>query len=116
MIGFAQRVTRRGRRRIAVLLTAGMMGLAVTGAVMVQSFRSGVEAAVPDDVEAVLPRQLLASVKDDPRALVDPTTARALQESLAETGIGDVALADRLLHSLNLALTDALSDVFTVQL
>ncbi len=54
------------------------------------------------------------SVKDDPRALVDPATARALQESLAETGIGDVAVADRLLSSLNLALTNALSDVFTL--
>ena len=92
----------------------GMMGLAITGIVMVQRFRSGVEAAVPDDVGAALPAQLLASVKDDPRVLVDPATARALQESLAETGIGDVAVADRLLSSLNLALTDALSDVFTV--
>ena len=72
------------------------------------------ETTVPDDVGAALPAQLLASVKDDPRALVDPATARALQESLAETGIGDVAVADRRLGSLNLALTDALSDVFTV--
>ena len=92
----------------------GMMGPAITGVVMVQRFRSGVEAAVPDDAGAALPAQLLASVKDDPRALVDPATARALQESLAETGMGDVAVADRRLGSLNLALTDALSDVFTV--
>ena len=93
----------------------GMMGLAVTGVVMVQRFRSGVDAAVPDDVEAALPTQLLASVKDDPRALVDPATARALQEAaIAKTGIRDVAVADRLLNSLNLALTEALSDVFTV--
>lgn len=70
--------------------------------------------AVPDDVGAALPAQLLASVKDDPRALVDPATARVLQESLAEAGIGDVVVADRLLNSLILALTDALSDVFTV--
>ena len=90
------------------------MGLVITGVVMVQRFRSGVEAAVPDDVEAVLPTRLLDSVKDDPQALVDPTTARALQEAIAETGIGDVVVADRLLSSLNLALTDALSDVFTV--
>ena len=92
----------------------GMMGLAITGVVMVQRFRLGVEGAVPDDVEAVLPTRLLDSVKDDPRALVDPATARTLQETIAETGIGDVGLADRLLSSLNLALTDALSDVFTV--
>lgn len=92
----------------------GMMGLAVTGVVMVQRFRSGVEAAVPDDLEAALPTRLLDSVKDDPRALLDPATAGALQESLAETGMGDIAMADRLLNSLNLALTNALGDVFTV--
>ncbi|MDE2787141.1 MAG: MFS transporter [Chloroflexota bacterium] len=92
----------------------GMMGLAITGVVMVQRFRLGVEAAVPDDLGAVLPTGLLAAVKDDPRALLDPATARALRESLAETGMGDVMVADRLLNQLNLALTDALSDVFTV--
>ena len=92
----------------------GMMGLAITGVVMVQWFRSGAEAAVPDDLDAAIPTQLLGSVKDDPRALLDPATAQALQKSLAETGIGDAAMADRLLNSLNLALTDALSDVFTV--
>ena len=81
---------------------------------MVQRFRSGVEAAFPNDLEAALPIQLLASVKNDPRALVDPATARALQEAIAETGIGEVVMADRLLNSLNLALTGALSDVFTV--
>ena len=92
----------------------GMMGLAITGVVMVQRFRLGVEATVPDDLEAALPTRLLGSIKDDPQALVDPTTARALQQSLAETGMADVAVADRLLNSLNLALTNALSDVFTV--
>ena len=92
----------------------GMMGLAITGVVMVQRFRSGVEATVPDDVKAALPTRLLASVKDDPQALVDPATARALQGSLAETDIGDAAVADHLLAWLNLALTNALSDVFTV--
>lgn len=92
----------------------GMTGLAITGVVMVQRFRSGVEAMVPDDLKAALPTQLLVSIKDDPQALLDPTTAQALQQSFAETVAVDVALADRLLNPLNLALTDALSDVFTV--
>ena len=92
----------------------GMMGLAITGVVMVQRFRLGVDATISDDLEAALPTRRLGSIKDDPQALLDPTTAQALQQSLAETGAGDIALADRLLNSLNLALTDALSDVFTV--
>ena len=90
----------------------GMMGLATTGVVMVQSFRSGMEAVVPDNVSADLPEGLLDSVKEDPRAVLDPSTAQALKETLAETG--DVSLADSLLNSLNLSLTGALSGVFTV--
>lgn len=92
----------------------GMTGLAITGVVMAQRFRSGVDATVPDDLDAALPTQLFASVKNDPQALLDPTTAQVLQQSLAETDSIDVALADLLLNALNLDLTNALSDVFTV--
>ena len=90
----------------------GMAGLAATGAVMVQSFRSGTEATVPDDVKAGLPEGLLNSVKEDPQALLDPATARTLQETVAEAG--DITVVDGLFNSLNLALKAALSDVFTV--
>ena len=92
----------------------GMIGLAATGVVMVQSFRSRVTATVPQNVATALPEGLLDSVTDDPQALLDPSTARALQETLADTGSGNVPVADSLLNSLNLALTEALSDVFTV--
>ncbi len=91
----------------------GMMGLAVTGVVMVQNFRAGIEAVVPDDVRAGLPEGLLDAVKEDPRAVLDPATAQALRETVAETGGGDLSVADSLLNALNLALTQALSDVFT---
>jgi len=92
----------------------GMMGLAVTGVVMVRSFRAGIVAVVPDNVRAGLPEGLLDAVKEDPRAVLDPTTAQALRETVAETGGGDLSVADSLLNSLNLALTQALSDVFTL--
>ena len=92
----------------------GMVGLAATGAVMVQSFRSGTDVTVPDDVRSALPEGLLDSVKEDPQALLDPDTAQELQESIAETGTGYVTVTDSLFNSLNLALTEALSDVFTV--
>ena len=92
----------------------GMIGLAATGVVMVQSFRSGTEAVVPDNVRTTLPEGLLDSIKQDPQALLDPATARVLKETVAEAGAGNAALADSLLNSLNIALTDALSDVFTV--
>ena len=91
----------------------GMIGLAVTGVVMVQSFRAGIGAVVPDNVRAGLPEGMLDAVKEDPRAVLDPATAQALRETVAGAGGGDLSVADSLLNSLNLALTQALSDVFT---
>ena len=91
----------------------GMMGLAVMGAVMVQGFRSAVEAAVSDSVRVALPEGLLDSVKQDPRALLDPATVEALKRTLAGAGNGDIPIADNLLAVLKDALAGALSNVFT---
>ncbi|MXY93838.1 MAG: MFS transporter [Caldilineaceae bacterium SB0670_bin_27] len=92
----------------------GMMGLAVMGAVLVQSFRLKVEARVPDEVRAALPAGLLDSVKENPQALLNPAEAEALREVLAEAGSDDSLIIDSLLDSLNAALADGLSNVFTV--
>ena len=92
----------------------GMMGLAATGVVMLQSFRSRTETMISDKVRAALPEGLLDSVKENPQALLDHARAESLRETLAATSAGDAPLADTLLNLLNLALTEALSDVFTV--
>ena len=90
----------------------GMIGLAVTGVVMAQRFSSGLDATIPANVRDALPVGTLDSLKEDPRALLDPAAAQSLRDTLAETGGGDGSLADNLLNSLNLALTAALNDVF----
>ena len=90
----------------------GMTGLAATGGVMVHGFRSATETTVPDSVKDALPEGLLESVQQDAQALVDPALAQTLEETVAEAGLEDVAA--HLLNSLNLALAEALSDVFTV--
>ena len=46
--------------------------------------------------------------------MLDPATAQALRDTIAENGAGGVTVTDSLLNSLNLALTEALSHVFTV--
>ena len=89
-----------------------LVGLAATGAVMVRSFRSDMEATVPDNVKSSLPEGLLELVKEDPQALMDPVTAQALKETVVEAV--DIMVANSLLDSLHLALKEALSDVFTV--
>ena len=92
----------------------GMMGLTATGIVMTVSFRSGMVAVVPESIKANLPEGLLDRVTEDPRAALDSATAQALKDTLAQTGAGDGSLADGLLNSLNLALTGALNNVFTL--
>ena len=80
---------------------------------MVGSFHSETEAMVSESVRSELPEGLLDSVKDDPSALLDPNTARSLRDTLADTGSEGASVADNLLDSLNLALAQALGDVFT---
>ena len=92
----------------------GMVGLAATGAVMLGRFRRGVDALVPAEVRGVLPEGLLDAVKGDPRALVDPAAAEALRTAAAGPGRANLAAAEGLLDALDLALTGALGDVFTV--
>lgn len=46
--------------------------------------------------------------------MLDPATAQALRDTIAETGAGGVTVTDSPLNSLHLALTEALSHVFTV--
>ena len=79
---------------------------------MVQSFRSGTDATVPNNVKSSLAEGLLDSAKEDPQAPLDPDKAQALKETVA--GAGDITVANSLPNSLNLALEKALSDVVTV--
>ena len=60
------------------------------------------------------PGQPDPAMKQNPEALLDPATAQALRRNLADTGGLDAPAADALLNSLHLALTGALSNVFTV--
>ena len=68
----------------------------------------------PGNVRAGLPEGLLDLVKEDPRSPLDPAAAQGLKETLAGANGGDVSVADNLLDSLNLALAEALNDVFAV--
>ena len=86
----------------------GLMGLAATGAVLVQSFRTSVAATIPDEVKAVLPDGFIDSVTENPQALLDPATAVSMQESL------DIQLTDQVLNYLNAALAGGLGNVFIV--
>ncbi|MDE0198116.1 MAG: hypothetical protein OXK78_07970 [Caldilineaceae bacterium] len=64
---------------------------------MLQSFRMGIDALGPENVRSALPVGLLDSVKEDPRALVDPAAAQVLTETLAGTGRENLSLPDSLL-------------------
>ena len=92
----------------------GMLGFAVLGAVMTTSFASGLEESIPNDVAAVLPEGMLDDLKSNPRALVEPDAADELAAQLGSGDTAAVAMARRVLDSLNAALAGAVGNVFLV--
>ena len=90
----------------------GMLGLAILGSVMASRFASRLEEATPEDVAAALPPGQLDSIKDNPQALVDPSSVDSLRSGLEQAGPDGAQMAETLLESLKSALAGAISDVF----
>ncbi len=92
----------------------GMLGLAVLGAVMANRFASRLEETIPDDVSSALPTGQLDAIKDNPQALVDPSSVDRLRAVFIEAGPDGVRIVETLLDSLKSALAGAIGDVFTL--
>ena len=90
----------------------GSIGLAVMGSYMVNRFRNGLDAALPEGVESVLSTERLSHISDNPNALLDPDSLSVLRDEI--TAASDPAFADRVINGMEAALASALSDVFTV--
>ena len=90
----------------------GMLGFAVLGAVMTTSFTSGLDEALPNDVAAALPGDMLDDLKSNPRTLMDPDAANELAVRLEAVGTAGVGMAGRILEALDTALAGAVGNVF----
>ena len=90
----------------------GAVGLAVMGSLMASRFASGLSESLTPPMKEALPPERLASLGNDPQAVVDPNALASLRESLG--GAGDPALAEQLLATLRGALSDAIGETFLV--
>ncbi|MYC81658.1 MAG: MFS transporter [Acidobacteria bacterium] len=95
-------------------LFSGTLGLAVLGVVLTAGFSSRLEETVSESVRAALAQGQFEAVKQNPRALVDPSAIEALRAGFAERGLDGVQMADSFLGALGSALVGGLRDAFTL--
>lgn len=92
----------------------GAFGLAIVGSVMNSSFLSKFTDNLPASVVAVVSREQLNAIANNPQALINPEAQAQLQSMFARLGEQGTALFNDLVSTLRGALNSALSDVFLV--
>jgi len=94
----------------------GALGLAVVGSVMNNRFATDFREGLPPEVAAVVPSEQLASIIDNPQALVSPEAQDQLRSFFESTGPQGTQLFQQLLSTLREALNSALAEVFFIAL
>ena len=95
-------------------LLSGTVGLAVLGAVLTRSLSARLDEMLSENVRAALPPGRLDSIRNDPRALLDPGAADALTAGLEGIEPAGEEMAPSLLAALDTALAGAVGDVFII--
>jgi len=93
-------------------LFSGTLGLAVLGVVLTASFSSRLEETVSESVRAALAPGQFETIKQNPRALVDPSAIDSLRAGFEERGLDGAQMADTFLEALSSALVGGLGDAF----
>ncbi|MDE2755023.1 MAG: MDR family MFS transporter [Acidobacteriota bacterium] len=93
-------------------LFSGTVGLAVLGVVLTASFSSRLEETVSESVRAALAPGQFEAIKQNPRALVDPSAIDSLRAGFEERGLDGAQMADTFLEALSSALVGGLGDAF----
>ncbi len=94
----------------------GTLGLAVLGSVMTNRFVAAIDGAIPESVTSAVPPEIIARLKDNPQALINPEATAALEASLSRLGPDGAGTAEQLLQALRESLASAIGDVFVVAL
>lgn len=92
----------------------GVFGLAVVGSVLNNRFGSEFLGNLSAGVRAVVSPETLASIVDNPQALVNPEARLQLQSLFEGMGTQGTALFEQLMSALQNALNSALVQVFAV--
>jgi hypothetical protein len=94
----------------------GLLGLAIVGSVMNSRFSSEFTSNLPSTVKEVVSPGEIASIVDNPQALVDVEAQDQLRSLFEGLGTQGAALFEQTLETLRNALNSALMQIFTVLL
>jgi EmrB/QacA subfamily drug resistance transporter len=94
----------------------GSVGLAILGSALNNRFSSELLNSLPEKVRTTVPPELLASLTDNPQALVSTQAQGQLQDSLNQMGLQGSGLAEQLLNGLRQALASSIAQVFLISM
>ena len=92
----------------------GSVGLGVLGSILNNSFAGKFMSLLPESVKQAVHGDTLASLTDNPQALVSPDAQAQLQAILSQAGDNGLNLFEQLLQTLREALSSSLSEVFLI--
>lgn len=92
----------------------GSVGLGVLGSILNNSFAGKFMSLLPESVKQAVHGDTLASLTDNPQALVSPDAQAQLQVILSQAGDNGLNLFEQLLQTLREALSSSLSEVFLI--
>jgi len=92
----------------------GTLGLAIVGSIMNNTFLTSFNEKLSPQVSAVIPKEQLAALTENPQALVNPDALAQLQAIFQGMGDQGEVLFNSLLNTLREALSSAIGQVFFV--
>ena len=92
----------------------GALGLAVVGSIMNKTFLTSFNDSLSPQISAVIPKEQLATLAENPQALVNPDALVQLQAVFEGMGEQGQILFNSLLITLREALSSAIGQVFLV--
>jgi EmrB/QacA subfamily drug resistance transporter len=94
----------------------GSVGLAILGSVMNNRFASELLSRIPESTKASVPPEMLASLTNNPQALVSTEAQAQLQSSLSQLGPQGAGLLEQLLSGLRQALAASIAQAFLISM
>jgi hypothetical protein len=92
----------------------GAFGLAIFGSVMNNRFSADFLNGLPASAKAVIPQKLLDSLTDNPQALLNSDAQSQLRSVFEQFGAQGAALFEQVFHTLKLALSSSITQVFFI--
>jgi EmrB/QacA subfamily drug resistance transporter len=92
----------------------GVVGLAITGAVLNNRFASSFLANISPEVTSAVPPAELTGIIENPQAIIDPAAYDSMQGIFEGMGANGLSLFDQLIATLREALSSAIAQIFFI--